>query len=121
MSTEVNEAPKYNFQMLTDFSFVLFCFFLITKHEICERLKTKRFPSVIPYQIYKVGQNDVLELDLMWVHHRVDSEIKRTIHPLRCGGRLSFDVFASELSDEMVKYSPEVKIICRARRVECLV
>ena len=47
--------------------------FSVTKHEICERLKTKRFPSVIPYQIYKVGQNKVLGLDLLWVHHRVNS------------------------------------------------
>ena len=37
------------------------------------------------------------------------------------GGRCSFDVFASKLSDEMVKFSPELKIICRARSVECLV
>ena len=49
-----------------------FVFFLKTKHEICEGLKTKRFPPVIPYQIYKVGQNDVLGLNVMWVYHRVD-------------------------------------------------
>ena len=28
---------------------------------------------MIPYKIYKVGQNNVLGLDLLWVHHRVNS------------------------------------------------
>ena len=54
-------------------AYITFFFFSVTKHEICERLKTKRFPSVIPYKIYKVGQNNVLGLDLLWVHHRVNS------------------------------------------------
>ena len=100
VSAEVNEAPKYNFQRLTDFYFSFALFFLITKHKICERLKTKRFPSVIPYQIYKVGPNNVLGLHLLWVHHRVDSlwYIAKTYKtPAGLGGgRRSFVGFASE-------------------------
>ena len=41
-----------------------------------------KFERLISHQIYKVGQNNVLGLDLLWVHHRVDSLRCIARHPL---------------------------------------
>ena len=41
-----------------------------------------KFERLISHQIYKVSQNNVLGLDLLWVHHRVDSLRYIARHPL---------------------------------------
>ena len=63
-------------------------------------------------KIYKLGRNDVLGLDLLWVHQRIDSlwyiaKAYKTLAGLG-GGRRPLNVFTLELSDEMVKHSTEL-------------
>ena len=88
-------------------------FFETTKRNLRENKK-----------IYKLGQNEVLGLDLLRVHQRIDSlwHIAKAYKALAglSGGRRPFNVFTLELSDEMVKHSPELKSICRASSVDCL-